>query len=68
MEQFDEATLKRVLKEALAEVLEEKRELFMEMLAEVVEDFAVALAVDEIADVRAAAPAHEVFTTPDAQA
>ena len=44
---FDNAVLKQLLKEALAETLDEKRELLHEVFAEVLEDLALAEAIRE---------------------
>ncbi len=44
---FDNATLKQLLKEALAETLDEKRELLHEVFSEVLEDLAFAEAIRE---------------------
>lgn len=45
--QVEDDELKRVLKEALREVLEERKDLLREILEEAVEDFALARAIDE---------------------
>ncbi|MFQ5630328.1 MAG: hypothetical protein ACE5I1_16275 [bacterium] len=44
---IDNAQLKKIFKEAMLEVLEERKEFFYELLAEVVEDFALAKAIKE---------------------
>jgi len=43
----DAATLKQLLKEALAELLVENREDFLELLAEAIEDAAMVRAIQE---------------------
>lgn len=73
MEKLDEQTLKRVLKEALTEVLAERRDVFMEMLSEVVEDYALAVAMEEVVDIRTAELEADLldgdlFSAPEAQA
>ena len=44
---WNEQTLKRAVKDALVEALQEQRELLSDVLAEVLEDFALAEAVRE---------------------
>lgn len=44
---MDAATLKQLLKEALAELLVENREDFLELLAEAIEDAAMVKAIQE---------------------
>ncbi len=44
---FDEPALKRALKQALVETLQEQRELLHDIFAEVLEDFALAEAIRE---------------------
>ena len=44
---IDEAKLKDLLKSALAEVLEERREFVKEIIEEAMEDIALARAIDE---------------------
>ncbi len=44
---FDEKRIKELLKEAVTEVLSERRDLFYELMSEVIEDFAMANAVEE---------------------
>ena len=44
---FNGPTLKRAMKEALVETLQEQRELFHDVFAEVLEDFALAEAIRE---------------------
>lgn len=73
MEKLDEQTLKRVLKQALVEVLEERRDLFIEMLSEAVEDYALAVAMEEVVDLRSAELEADLFdgdlfSAPEAQA
>ncbi len=43
----DEARFKALLKEALLEVLEERRDILYELLADVIEDIAMARAIQE---------------------
>ena len=45
--QIDDTRLKELLKTALVEVFEEKKELFSEILAEALEDFALLQAIKE---------------------
>jgi hypothetical protein len=45
--QIDEAKFKDLLKSAVAEVLEERREFVKEIVEEAIEDLALARAVDE---------------------
>jgi hypothetical protein len=44
---IDEERIKKLFKEALVEVLEERKELLHELLAEVIEDIALARAIQE---------------------
>jgi hypothetical protein len=44
---MDEAKLKELLKSAVAEVLEERREFVKEIIEEAIEDVALARAIDE---------------------
>lgn len=44
---MDEESLKKLFKEALIEVLEERKELLHELLAEVLEDIALVRAIQE---------------------
>jgi len=44
---LDEARVKELLKQAVLEVLEERRDLIYDVLAEVMEDFALARAIQE---------------------
>ena len=44
---LEEDRLKQVFKEAIVEVLQERRELFSALLAEVLEDFALLRAIQE---------------------
>lgn len=44
---LDEGRIKEILKQALLEVLEERRDLLYDVLAEAMEDFALAKAVQE---------------------
>lgn len=44
---FNEPTLKRAMKQALVETLQEQRELLHDVFAEVLEDFALAEAIRE---------------------
>lgn len=44
---IDEDRLKEVLKKAIVEVLEEKRDLFSDLIAEVIEDLALVRAIRE---------------------
>jgi len=44
---IDEAKLKQMLKSAVAEVLEERREFVKEIVEEAMEDIALARAIDE---------------------
>ncbi|MEW5803769.1 MAG: hypothetical protein AB1847_16875 [bacterium] len=44
---IDEDRLKELFKEALVEVLEERKDLFSELLAETLEDIALAHAIQE---------------------
>lgn len=44
---FDQETLKKVFKEALAETLQEQRELLHDVFVEVLEDIALAEAIRE---------------------
>jgi hypothetical protein len=44
---IDEARLKELVKEALQEILEERKDLFADMLAEAIEEIALARAVQE---------------------
>ena len=44
---LDEGRVKEVLKQAVLEVLEERRDLIYDVLAEVMEDFALARAIQE---------------------
>jgi len=44
---LDQDALKRAVKEALAETIQEQRDLFHEVFAEVLEDFALAEAIRE---------------------
>ncbi len=44
---MDEARLKQVFKEALAEMLEEKQNLFHDIVMEAMEDIALSRAIDE---------------------
>jgi len=44
---LDEARVKELLKQAVLEVLEERRDLICDLLAEVMEDFALARAIQE---------------------
>jgi len=61
---IDEAKLKDLLKSALAEVLEERREFVKEIIEEAMEDVALARAIDE--GVRTEAVSREeVFTILD---
>ena len=43
----DEVRLKNIVKEALAEVLEERQDLFAEIVMEALEDFALVRAIQE---------------------
>jgi len=45
--QAEDEKLKRVFKDALGEVLEERKDLLREILEEAVEDFALARAIEE---------------------
>ena len=44
---IDEAQLKQVLKSAIVEILEERKDLVREVLEEVLEDIALARAIEE---------------------
>lgn len=44
---IDEGRIKKLFKEALVEVLEERKELLHELLSEVIEDIALARAIQE---------------------
>ena len=44
---IDEDQLKEVLKKAIIEVLEERRDLFSDLIAEVIEDFGLVRAIRE---------------------
>jgi hypothetical protein len=44
---LDEAKLKELLKSAIVEILEERRDLIRELLEEVIEDIALARAIEE---------------------
>ncbi|HRQ40559.1 MAG TPA: hypothetical protein PLD25_21810 [Chloroflexota bacterium] len=44
---IDDKQLKDVLKEAMLELLQERRDIFQEALAEVLEDYALVKAIDE---------------------
>jgi hypothetical protein len=44
---IDEDQLKEVLKKAIVEVLEERRDLFSDLIAEVIEDLALVRAIRE---------------------
>ena len=44
---IDEDRLKEVLKKAIVEVLEERRDLFSDLIAEVIEDLALVRAIQE---------------------
>jgi hypothetical protein len=44
---LDEGRIKELLKEAVLEVLEERRDLIYDVLAEAMEDFALAKAIQE---------------------
>jgi len=44
---IDESRLKEILKKALIEVLEERKNLFYELIAEVLEDIALVRAIKE---------------------
>jgi hypothetical protein len=44
---LDEARVKELLKQAVLEILEERRDLIYDVLAEVIEDFALARAIRE---------------------
>ena len=44
---FDEDRLKRILKSALLEALDERRELVRDLIAEALEDIAMARAIEE---------------------
>lgn len=44
---IDEGIIKKLFKEALVEVLEERKDLLHELLAEVIEDIALARAIQE---------------------
>jgi hypothetical protein len=44
---IDEDRLKEVLKKAIVEVLEERRDLFSDLIAEVIEDLALIRAIQE---------------------
>jgi hypothetical protein len=44
---FDEERIKKLLKEAVLDALSERRDLFYEVMAEVIEDFAMAMAIEE---------------------
>ena len=44
---IDEGRIKQLLKEALVEVLEERKDILYELLAEVMEDVALAHAIQE---------------------
>ena len=57
---FDVVDFKRALKEALAETLQEQRELLREVFAGVLEDFALAEAIREGLETKPAAR-EEVF-------
>ena len=58
---IDEAKLKDLLKSAVAEVLEERREFVKEIIEEAMEDVALARAIDEGVSTDAASR-QEVFT------
>ena len=45
--QFDEGRLKQILKEALMEALEEKKDVFHELIVEVIEDIGMINAIRE---------------------
>ena len=53
---MDEERFKALLKTAMVEVLEEKRELVQEILEDVIEDIALARAIDEGAASRTVDP------------
>jgi len=44
---FDEKRIKELLKEAVLDALHERRDLFYDVIAEVMEDFAMAKAIQE---------------------
>ncbi|GIK55151.1 MAG: hypothetical protein BroJett015_08140 [Chloroflexota bacterium] len=44
---IDDKQLKNILKEAMLELLQERRDIFQEALAEVLEDYALVRAIDE---------------------
>jgi hypothetical protein len=44
---LDEAKLKELLKSAIVEILEERKDLIRELLEEVIEDIALARAIEE---------------------
>jgi hypothetical protein len=58
---IDEAKLKDLLKSAVAEVLEERREFVKEIIEEAMEDVALARAIDEGVSTDAVS-SREVFT------
>lgn len=47
---MDEDEFKKLVKTALVEVLEERRELLVEIVLEIIEDIGLARAMDEAAD------------------
>jgi hypothetical protein len=59
---LDDGSFKKVLKEALAETLQEQRELLHEVFTEVLEDFALAEAIREGKKTKHV-PREEVFRT-----
>lgn len=68
MEAFmDEGRIRKLLKEALVEVLEERREVFYELLAEVIEDIALAHAIREGEDTEPVSK-QEIFRLLESQA
>lgn len=44
---IDDKQLKNVLKEAMLELLQERKDIFQEAMAEVLEDYALVRAIDE---------------------
>jgi ribosomal protein L12E/L44/L45/RPP1/RPP2 len=55
-EEVDEARLKAILKSAIIEALEERRELVRDLLAEALEDIAMTRAIEEGAATETADP------------